>query len=199
MANANRPNGFKLVGHLSGVDAAPMVETCFIPASDSTVYNVGDVVKTPTSGASCDANGVPIVIVAGQGVAIKGVITSILPLEGSPNLSITNTHRAASTAQFVEVCIDPHALFEVQTHGALLTTTKGIGLNADLAVGSNNTPGTSTMELDDATLAVTAALQFRVHRVSQAADNAIGANSRVIVSMNNTELHAGVLSVAVAT
>jgi hypothetical protein len=201
MANVNAPQGFKLVGHLSGTDSAPALQTCFIPATDGGSYFVGDVVVTAQSSSTSDTlnagRGCPIIARATTAEIIKGVIVSVLPSESAPNVSITKTHRAASTAQYVEVCIDPFALFEVQAHGSTLTATKGVGLNADTSIGTGSTvTGTSGDELLDSGVAVTSTLQWKIHSFVNAPDNAIGANVRVLVSMNASELMVGPTSLA---
>lgn len=200
MANVDRPLGFTLVGHIAGAIATPVLETFMIPASDAGTYFPGDgVISVPadTANPTMDAaTGVPFCKRAAAGAPIGGIIVGVLPLEDAPNVSITKTYRAASTAQLVQVCRDPNAVWEVEASDATLTALKGVGENADILVGTGNTTtGTSADKLDTSTIATTSSLQFRILDVINMPDNTVGAFAKVRVKMNNCELGTGAGSV----
>lgn len=200
MANVDRPRGFTLVGHIAGAIATPVLETFVIPATDAGNYFVGDgVISVPadTVNPIMDSEtGLPFCKRAAAGAPIGGIIVGVLPLEDAPNVSITRTYRAASTAQKVQVCRDPNAVFEVQASAATLTNLKGVGENADILIGTGVTlTGRSGDQLDATTIATTASLQFRILDVIQMPDNAVGAFAVVRVKLNNCELGTGAGSV----
>jgi hypothetical protein len=73
-----------------------------------------------------------------------------------------------------------------------------INQNASLIAGSPNTTyRRSGMELDGSTLATTATLELKIIRLLPAVDNALGANAKLIVKINNHQLgsHTGTAGV----
>lgn len=196
MANRQLTDGFRLVGHLTGSVDAPQIEQFVIPSTDAGNYFVGDGVISVPADASTpimdSVTGLPICKRAAAGAAIGGIIVGVLPLEDAPNVSMTVTHRAASTAQRVLVCRDPHAIFEVHVFGTTLTNLLGVGENADIKIGTGvTTTGRSADSLDDTTIATTSSLQFRILSVTNDPSNAVGSYAKVLVKMNNCELGAG--------
>jgi len=192
MANTDTPNGLRLVGSLGVGPMAGATQIAFIPATDATATFVGDPVKVA---GSADADGVPTVAQAAATNAIYGVITEFLPdLDNK-----TRLHRAASTARYCKVCIDPNALYEIQedSDGAALAATD-VGNNASIVVGTGSTTtGASAVELDSSTAATTAALELKIIRLANRPDNAIGTNAKWIVKINNHQLgsHTGTAGV----
>jgi hypothetical protein len=201
---ASALGGFQLIGSMAGgIDAVP-VETVLVPSGDSDALFVGDVVVSASSGNTADPlTGRKVVKKAAAGASILGIIVGILPLENAPNVAVTKVYRPASTAQYVQIVTDKNALFRVQADDASITKTKGVGLNADLAVGAggNVLTGASTFILDASTAAVTSTLQFRIQSFDKSPDNALPATTGVagnvmIVSINNSELVPGQTAIA---
>lgn len=190
MANVNRTNGLRLY---KNVEDAALTEY-FIPNTDATAVFVGDLVKLDSTGDTVAAGGlgkgVRSVVQATPGGAVVGVVVGFKV--DPTNLNVQ--YRAASTGRYVLVADDPEALFEVQEDavgGAL--TVSDVGLNADFIVGAGSTvTGTSGMQLDTSTKAVTATLPLKIVEFSQRQDNEPGnANAKVVVQLNNHQLRGG--------
>ena len=169
MANANAPFGLKPVRQLNGSDLSGATMRCFVPATDSTATFVGDAVKMA---GSADANGVPTVTRAGAGDLIAGVVISVEADSDEQGIS----YRKASTARYVNVCMAPDVICEIQEDsvgGALAAAD--VGLNADIiyTVAGSTTSGRSGMELDSSDKK-TGTAQLRILRLVPREDNAIG-------------------------
>lgn len=180
MANANTPFGFKPVktkgGHMTGA-----TEIMYVPSSDATALYIGDPVL---KAGSADANGVASATRAAAAGAISGVVVGFLP-DATGNMP---KYRAASTACYIVVCTDPAMIYEVQEDavgGALAAAD--VGLNADIVAGSgSNITGLSGFQLDTSTKATTNTLPLKILGFVQRPDNVIGANAKVLVSINNS-------------
>lgn len=102
----------------------------------------------------------------------------------------------AAVGEVVHVCDHPDQEFVGQADGADIATGVDFGLNFDLlaTVGSN---GQSAHEIDSSEGAATAALPIKVLRLLPAVDNALGANARCIIKINNHQLgsHTGTAGV----
>lgn len=176
MPNADVIFGLRPVRHLTGCDFK--ANRYFIPATDGTATFIGDAVKLA---GSADANGVPTIAQAAAGDTIVGVVVGF---EVDPD-NLTRKHRTASTARYAYVVDDPNVIFEIQEDadgGALAAAD--IGNNVDIVVGSGNaTTGLSGMEIDSSTKVTTTA-QLRILRLVPREDNAIGANGKYEVLIN---------------
>lgn len=180
MANSNAAAGLLPVRYMSGAPYAGAANKYYVPSTDSTALFRGDPVIIA---GDADADGLPTVTratAAGAG-RITGVVVGVVP---SP--TITTQHRPASTAAYVLVADDPELLFEIQEDavgGALAAVD--VGLNADLIAAAGSTvTGLSGFQLDTSTKATTNTLQLRIKGFVQRADNVIGANAKVLVSIN---------------
>lgn len=204
MPNVSRINGFRPVKHVTGAPYNGQANIYFVPASDANALFVGDAVKLAADGAA--ATGVQQVTKATAGAAIVGVVVGILPGKWDPVLgSMSNgsisldtpQYRPASTAQYVLVCDSPDMLFEVEVTNAGAAysfAVADVGQNADAYVaGAGSTvTGTSAMSLNSATLAATATLQWKIVGPTIRPDNdPTGANTKVIVKINNHQLSSG--------
>ena len=179
--NTNQVRGFVPVASWLKGSIAGKRQRFYIPSTDGTAVYVGDLVKLA---GSADANGVPTVAVAASGDTVVGAVTSVSP---NPD-SLTTLYRAASTARYVEVCVDPDAVYEIQEDavgGALAVTD--VGLNASFITASGNTTtGMSGWQLDTSTKATTSSLDCQILGFSQKVGNAVGtANAKVLVRLNN--------------
>ena len=82
-----------------------------------------------------------------------------------------------------DVLDDPNQLFLVQCDASIAATD--IGKNADvIGTGGSTTNGISTMELNSATLAKTAALNLKVVGLYNDVNNEFGTNAVVVVKIN---------------
>jgi hypothetical protein len=107
---------------------------------------------------------------------------------GDASVGVAATY-AAADAQ-VLVYDDPDQLFVIQSDDASEPSAQDdIGLNYNIVVGSANaTYRRSAMELDGSTGATTATLPLRLIRILPAVDNALGANAKCVVKINNHQL-----------
>jgi hypothetical protein len=182
MANADNPNGLKLIGTLSGGPHTAKLRPYEHPSSDGTAVYVGDLVK---QSGTANADGIPTAIQAAATDTAVGVVIGVEPKYS--DLSVNYVE--ASTTRLMRVCIDPHAIYEIQedSGGGSIAVT-AVGNNADVVVGSgNNTTGSSGMELDSSDVK-TATAQLRILQLVQREDNATGTNARWEVSINEHRL-----------
>jgi hypothetical protein len=89
----------------------------------------------------------------------------------------------------VLVCDGIDQKFMVQADDATIDAQTDIGLNYDIVVAAANTTyKRSGMELDASTQATTNTLPLRLLAVDKQIDNALGANVKCIVKINNHQL-----------
>lgn len=183
MPNANTPFGLRPVRHRNGAPYNGAATRYFVPAADSTALFIGDPVIIA---GSADADGVGTVTraTAAGGAFLLGAVVSV-----EPDTRDSPTYRVASTARYVYVADNPDLVFEIQEDavgGALAAVD--VGLNADLVAGTGSAiTGLSAFQLDTSTKATTPTLQLRILGFVQRVDNEIGANAKVLASIN---LHA---------
>lgn len=92
---------------------------------------------------------------------------------------------AAASGQ-VAVFDHPDQLFEIQSDDGSVDAQTDIGLNYDIIVGTANVQyRRSAMELDGSSGAATPALPLKLVRITRAVDNALGANVKCVVRINN--------------
>ncbi len=186
MANVDRVFGFKVVGTLSGSPWNGKT-TKMYKAAGTTVTNdmfPGDLVTLTGTG---DAAGIPGVTVAtagdcASGVAYQpvGVVVSIVP---SPD-HLERVWIDGADAGYVNVCVDPFVIMEVQSNASMAITE--IGQNAMMVQtqAGSRTAGTSGQELN-ATEATTYTYPFKIIGFAQRPDNTVGsADVKVLVMFN---------------
>ena len=193
MASVSRINGLRPVKYLDGKGYFGQANLYFIPAANSDVIMVGDVVKL--AGDSRSPTGVPTVArhAGGATEASVGVVVGIIysgvgDTQNVPPVTDLNTpiYRRASTDRYVMVADDPNTVFEAQTMGATLAAAD-IGLNAEVDVtAGSTTSGASGMAVDLSTKAATATLPLKIVGFPYRPDNSIGdAYTNVYVVINN--------------
>jgi hypothetical protein len=189
MANTSRVSGFRPIRYANGAQYNGMVTTYFIPSTNATAVFVGDPVKADATGDTVAAGGkglgVQSVVQAAAGDAILGVVVGFAV---QPGVLDTPQYRSANQGRYVLVCDDPAVLYEIQVNGTLGVTD--VGLNASISVGAGSTTtGSSGVQLDAATAAVTATLPLKIVGFTQRVDNDnTSANAKVIVKLNNYQL-----------
>lgn len=203
MPNVSRINGFKPVKHVNGSPYNGQANIYFVPATDGTALFVGDPVKLA---ADANADGYPQVTKATAGAAVLGVVVGVIntkldPVTGrmtSGSIVLdTPVYRPASTAQYVLVCDAPDVIYEVEavtgSNASYSFAVADVGLNADLStVAGSTVTGNSGAALNMATAAATATLQFKIMGTVPRPDNEpTGANTKVLVKINNAQLGAG--------
>lgn len=180
MANANVVRGLVPVRMADGSSYAGCIDMFYVPASDGTALYRGDPV---VMAGSSDAGGIASVTIANAAGPITGAVVGF-----ADATSMTAGYRAASTAAYVLVCHGQDVLFEIQEDsdgGALAVTDIGLNANLILAAGSSYTKSSGAM-LDTSTKNTTATLAVRIRGLAQRPDNAIGAQAKVLVTLNDT-------------
>ena len=180
MANADTPFGFRPIGGLDGSPYNGGTIRCAILAADGTATFIGDMVKLSGTAA---ADGSPAVVqsTAGDATPAFGVITSF---EASPETSLEDQYRKASTLRYCQVVPALDNLFVVQCSGSAAITD--IGEAADILVGTGSTvTGISAMELE---ATVGTGDQVLMLGLSREPNNEFGANANLVVRFNETSL-----------
>jgi len=203
MANTSKIRGFIPVKHVNGSPYNGQANIYYVPSSDGTALFVGDPVKLA---ADANSQGIQQVTKATAGAAVLGVVVGVINTKFDPvagNMSggsvslDTPVYRPASTGQYVLVCDAPDVVYEVEavtgSNASYSFAVADVGLNADLStVAGSTVTGISAAALNMATAAATATLQWKILGVVQRPDNEItGANTKVLVKINNAQLSAG--------
>lgn len=185
MANVSRPSGLRPVKHINGSAWNGATEVFALLAADSTVVGVGDIVNW---GGTADANGVASITRATSDAGLPvGVVVGFIP--DYSNLAIPNQYRAASTARYAFVCVDPTVVYEVQAGAA--TAITAIGMNMGMNYTAVNTAtGLSAMTALGGAGATTNTLPLKVIGVVQRpdADMSDSANWKLHVLLNTANM-----------
>ena len=180
MANANVAFGLKPVRMAGGGPYNGAVNIYYHQASDGTALYIGDpVIKD----GSADSAGVASVIRGSAGGPFTGVVQGFVP-DGTTNMV---GYLPASTAGYVLICDDPEVIYEItedSVGGALAAADIGLNASVIAASGSSYTKRSGFL-LDTSTKATTAGLELRIVGLVQRPDNAIGANAKVLVRIND--------------
>jgi hypothetical protein len=180
MANADTPRGF------TPVHQRPDKYRRYYKDATAGIIGVGDPVVRVTN--SSDPEGRPEIVRATTGAAITGIVVGIEPNRAD----LSKLHLASADSGYVLVDDDPNSLFYVQDNGGasgLIVTQIGEHIDSVAAIDADTTTGRSKYELD--TEAVATDNTFRLERLVQREDNAVGANAEWVVSVNlHTEANA---------
>jgi hypothetical protein len=188
MANVNVTRGLEPVRMLDGSPYTGCVDMFYVPSSNGTALYRGDPVKLA---GSADAAGVASVTHCAAGDVITGVVVGF-----ADATSMTAGYGAASTVRYPLVAHGQDLLFEIQEDGdggAIAAADIGLNANIIVAAGSSYTKNSGVM-LDTSSKNTTATLQLRIRGLAQRPDNALSANAKVLVSLNNTSESPGTAS-----
>lgn len=175
MANVDAPRGARYVGSLSGT-ANPVIREYTHDVSDANPIFPGDFVTLEADGNIAPSNAADVIL----GVAMYVKVDMDVAATEHPGYS------PASTAAVVGVCVDPFALYAIQTDGTLALTD--IGNNGEIvATNGSTTTGRSAHELSSTMAGATA--QLRVVGLSPVEGNDVStANSEWLVMINEHAL-----------
>lgn len=181
MANANVAFGLKPVRMAGGGPYNGSANMYYHQASDGTALYIGDpVIKDGSS----DASGQYASVIRGSaGGPFTGVVVGFVP-DGTVNMT---AYGAASTAFYVLVCDDPNVLYEITEDavgGSLAAADIGLNASVIAASGSSYSKRSGFM-LDTSTKATTAGLELKIVGLVPRPDNALTANSKVLVRIND--------------
>ncbi len=188
MANANTPFGFKLYGNRDDLE----VQRFLAIAGNGDVLGIGDPVKLAGSAEQVQSGDyLPTIARTAAGNRVLGVVLGVDPYEevAYNSVQLGTKHRAASTRRVITVCTDKNARYVVQmdTSGTTVTLDE-IGELYDqiTAADANSVSGISIAQLSQ-TSHGTGSGQFRLESFLSSPDNAVGANVKCIVSINEKE------------
>jgi hypothetical protein len=186
MANTVNAFGLRPVRKLDGSTLNFQTQKVFIPASDSNIIGIGDLVTYTTFNTTNNILNLPTVTLYAKGNSqVAGVVVAIDFLTGLSVPQENTTYRLASTAMYLEIIVDELTVFEIMSTGTVAGTNL-LG-NFDIATGTSTSTNTglSGMELDTSTVATTATLPMRALSFSPQVNNLqISTNSIFQVMLN---------------
>ena len=188
MANVNRSQGFRPVKYLSGKCYSGAFNWYEIPAADTSVTMVGDLVVL-SDGAATEAYPAVERAAASGAVTAAVLVGAIVGMYIDPtNLNVPGgMYRVTAVKRLVMVADDRDLVFECQEDsvgGAIATAS--IGLNAGfVATAGSTTTGNSGMELDSSSVDTTSTLPLQIVGRSERIDNeAATAEAKYLVRIN---------------
>jgi hypothetical protein len=181
MANPSIVNGAVPVRSLLGAPYTGQTHLYSVPSTDATAILIGDFVKLVGTAQTIGDVTYADVGRAATGDVIVGVCTGAIPATRDSNI-----YREASTQRIIEVCDDPHMLFEIQeSSGGTAFTINDIALNANFVVAAGSTvTGFSGTTIDNSTEATTNTLDLKIVGLANKQNNAVGASAKWIVKIN---------------
>lgn len=187
MANIDAPTGLTPVRYRDGAPYNGAHNRYYIASGEAYNLFIGDPVALSGTG---DAFGVPGIVRAtagGGSSAGDGMLGVVVGFENLTSDNLSRSYRPSGTAGYVLVADSPNLVFEIQEDSDTATlAVTDIGLNANFIIGTGNTAtGTSAVELDSNTAAVTATLDLRILGLVPRPNNEIGTNAKWYVATNN--------------
>ncbi len=176
--------GLRFSRTLSG--RPPVTKRFHVTASDGTALFKGDVVTLVTTTGTMDTAGeYQDVVRAATGNILLGVIDGFKP-DGS--LPLSGNYRAASTERYVDVIIDPDAVYQIQEDGlGTAVTAAGVGAmfnyNIIVATGSTATGLSGTMLNSDSGASASAADLKVIGVCPDGGSNYVGGGTAVLEVM----------------
>jgi len=185
MANVDRVNGFKPVGHIHGSGFNGECRIMSVAAAYGTALFVGDPV---IDSGTADADGVNgVEQCAAGGIPLGVIIGVVVPQPGGAQEH--PGYIAASTGGYVLVNVDPGTIYEVQEDGvggAIGIAGSGEMCDHVIAAG-NTTTGTSGAELNSSDVGT--GIGWKILGFSQRPDNEpANVNAKVLVKANEHAL-----------
>lgn len=170
--------GFGLIFSRTLSGRAPVTKRFHVPATDSTALFKGDVVELVNTTGSMDTAGeFQDVTRATSGHILLGVIDGFKPDGSSP---YKGNYRAASTDAYVDVIVDPDAIYEAQEDavgGSITAALVGAMTNVNMVVANGSTvTGYSGTMIDSSTTTASAA-DLKVVGVNPDGGNNVAAKS----------------------
>jgi hypothetical protein len=179
MANIDKAFGLRPIGNLSATGAQKQYGYQIADNQAGTIFQGDLVVLT--------AGFISKFLPASHSAAV-GVFNGCNyndPTTGKPTFSnfYPGSVNITSGQISADVLDDPNQLFLVQCDAGFVAAD--VGKNADvIGTGGSTTTGISTMELNSATLATTAALNLKVVGLYNDVNNEFGTNAVVVVKIN---------------
>lgn len=156
----------------------PVTRRYYVPSTDSTALFKGDVVKLVATTGVMDPKGeVPQITRAATGEILLGVIQGFR--EDSSAL-VTGNYRAASTNRYVDVIVDPEAIYQAQEDavgGSITQALIGAMTNCALIVASGSTVTGLSGTMIDSSQTTASASDVKIVGVVGDGGNNVGALS----------------------
>lgn len=174
MANRDNPHGLRPCARTFD-GGEPLIEYFNKDSSEATALFIWDVVNRETDGNLADG-GTP------------GTTTYT---------GVNLNYGAPATASEHAVIVSPGAVYVAQDNNdtnGLVAADMGKNTNLEFNAGSTTT-FISGHELDESEVAVTAALDVKLHKLWPVPDNAFGANADIVVTINASRFNAVVAGV----
>lgn len=199
MPNANRPSGLTPLEYLNGSPWSGLGRPYVVLAAVTNALFVGDPVAFTGTGET--STGLISVDLCAAGATSCGVVMAIGTNPNGPYINANDLTKVSrpSGAQVVNyyawVCDDPNVIFEVQedSDGGALTMATAGAANANWI---NATPATgvavSATQLDSSSVNTTATLNMKILGLVRRADNAVGAQAKWRVLINNHAFRTGI-------
>ena len=179
MANIDKPFGLKALGNLSSTGAQKQYGYNIDDNQAGAIFQ-GDLVTI--------VNGSVVKFLPATHAAALGVFNGcnyVDPTTGKPIFSNYYPGSVNITQGVIQADVidDPNQLFIIQADASVVQAN--IGKNADIiGTGGSTTTGVSTMELNSATIADTAALNLKIVGFYNVPNNEPGAFAVVVVKIN---------------
>jgi hypothetical protein len=179
MANVDKAFGLKPLGNLSATGAQKQYGYNIDDSQAGAIFQ-GDLVTI--------VNGSVVKFLPGTHAAALGVFNGcnyVDPTTGKPIFSNYYPGSVNITQGVIQADVidDPNQLFIIQADASVVQAN--IGKNADvIGSGGSTTTGVSTMELNSATIADTAALNLKIVGFYNVPNNEPGAFAVVVVKIN---------------
>ena len=179
MANVDKAFGFRPLGNLSATGSQKQYGYEIEDNQSGAIYQ-GDLVTI--------VNGYVVKFLPGTHAAALGVLNGVFyidPTSGKPTWKNYYPGSVNITAGTIvaDVIDDPSQLFIVQADGVVAQAN--IGKNADvIGTGGSTTTGVSSMELNTATIADTAALNLKIVGLWNVPGNELGEFAVLVVKIN---------------
>jgi hypothetical protein len=191
MANSDARRGLIPRKHSNGAPYNGSARAYYVPSSYATALYVGDPVVRVAGGSNTSAfrghkaGTLPQINKATAGGS-NYVTGSIVGFDLDPS-NLDKSYNPASNERIVYVADDPDLIFEIQEDsdgGALGAADVGLNANLIFTHSGSTATGYSGAELDSSSAATTATLQLKIVELIDRADNEVGTNAKVGVTIN---------------
>lgn len=197
MSNSNSPFGLKQIGVVTGPDNTIQVRKYYVPSTDGTAIYVNDAVVNTGSADTTNNTYLPICTASTVNTdLVCGVCVGVDQVDhvADSSLVLGRVHRPASTGMYIWVCVDPNAVYLVQSDGAATTDMMG-NTNIVYTTAGSSVTGISGMQASH-TVTTTNTLQLKILQASQIVGNdPTSSNALLEVMLNQTAMRAGTTGV----
>jgi len=167
-------SGFRPVKHINGSPYNGQVNRYMIPAGNSAVTNVGDLVILDTAALADPNGGVYPAVARATSATSSAIVGAIVGFEVDYSNLNAGAFRAASTRRVALVADSPDIIFACPQDGTGgVVAAASVGLNCSLVIGtgSSTAPYASAMMVDSSEVATTNTDPVQIVGVLASPDN----------------------------